>query len=98
MYIFIDEQTILPYNNEVLKRYVGQRLVKAISNPTEQQLLEFGYMPMEEDPEPEYDEQTQYLTVRYAVQDGTIHKQYEVQEIEAETPIAPETEQHDSLT
>lgn len=82
MYILIDEHTIMPYNNEVLKRFVGNRLVKAISNPTQEQLQEFGYMPMAEDAEPDYDEETQYLTFTYAVRDGQIHKVYAVQTIE----------------
>ena len=84
MYILIDEHTIMPYNNEVLKRFVGNRLVKAISNPTQGQLQEFGYMELADDAEPDYDAKTQYLTFTYAVQDGQIHKVYTVQEIETE--------------
>lgn len=82
MYILIDEHTIMPYNNEVLKRFVGNRLVKAISNPTQGQLQEFGYMELADDAEPDYDTETQYLTFTYVVQDGQIHKVYAVQEVE----------------
>lgn len=84
MYILIDEHTIMPYNNEVLKRFVGNRLVKAISNPTQGQLQEFGYMELADDAEPDYDEETQYLTFTYTVEDGQIHKVYAVQAIETE--------------
>ena len=53
MYIFIDENTIIPYNGELLKRYVGKRLVKTIANPTNEQLKEFGYKELIEDEIPE---------------------------------------------
>ena len=43
-YLFINENKIEKYNGEVLKRFIGNRLVKAISNPTKTNLKEFGYM------------------------------------------------------
>ena len=43
MYLFIDETQIEPYNGEILKRYVGNKLVKVIANPTDNDLIEFGY-------------------------------------------------------
>ena len=82
MYIFIDEANILPYNGEVLKRFVGNRLVKAISNPTETYLKEFGYMELVDDPVPEYDEKTQFLSFEYQVKSSQIHKVYTVCDME----------------
>lgn len=82
MYIFIDEANILPYNGEVLKRFVGNRLVKAISNPTETDLKEFGYMELVDDLVPEYDEKTQFISFEYQVKSGKIHKAYTVCDIE----------------
>lgn len=82
MYIFIDKANILPYNGEVLKRFVGNRLVKAISNPNETDLEEFGYMELVDDPVPEYDEKTQFLSFEYQVKSGQIHKVYTVCDME----------------
>ena len=82
MYIFIDKTTILPYNGEVLKRFVGNRLVKVISNPTKTNLKEFGYMELVDDPVPEYDEKTQFLSFEYQVKSGQIHKVYTVCDME----------------
>lgn len=80
-YLFINENQIEPYNGEILKRYVGNRLVKAISNPTDDDLKEFGYMELIEDTEPEYDTETQYISKSYYVQDGKIYDKYEVCQI-----------------
>lgn len=77
-YLFINENQIEPYNGEILKRYVGNKLVKAISNPTDDDLKEFGYMELLEDIEPEYDTETQYVAKSYYVQDGKIYEKYEV--------------------
>lgn len=82
MYIFIDEANILPYNGEVLKRFVGNRLVKVISNPTKTNLKEFGYMELVDDPVPEYDEKTQFISFEYQVKSGKIHKVYTVCDME----------------
>lgn len=77
-YLFINENQIEPYNGEILKRYVGNKLVKAISNPTDDDLKEFGYMELIEDTEPEYDTETQYVSKTYYVKDGKIYEKYEV--------------------
>lgn len=82
MYIFINEANILPYNGEVLKRFIGNRLVKTISNPTETDLEEFGYMNLIEDTVPEYDINTQFLSYEYKIQNGQIHKVYAVNNME----------------
>lgn len=80
-YLFINENQIEPYNGEILKRYVGNRMVKAISNPTDDNLKEFGYMELIENTEPEYDTETQYVVKSYYVQDGKIYDKYEVCQI-----------------
>ena len=77
-YLFINENQIEKYNGEILKWYVGNRLVKAISNPTHEDLKEFGYMELVEGIEPEYDTETQYVVKSYYIQDGKIYEKYEV--------------------
>lgn len=80
-YLFINENQIEKYNGEILKRYVGNRMVKAISNPTNEDLKEFGYMELVEGIEPEYDTETQYTSKIYYIQDGKIYESYSVEEI-----------------
>ena len=72
--LFIDENTVERYDGEVLKRYVGNRLVKAISNPTEQDLKDFTYMELVEGTVPEYDAETQFINKTYLVQDGKVYE------------------------
>ena len=82
MYIFINENQIEPYNGEILKRYVGNKLVKAIANPTEQDLKEFGYMELVKSEEiTEYEEETQYLEYNYYVENDKIYEKCEVKDI-----------------
>lgn len=83
MYIFINDQEIQGYNGEILKRFVGNRLVKTIANPTREDLKEFGYLPLEEEEIPTYNEETQYLDFRYELGNGAIKKVWELKEIEA---------------
>lgn len=80
-YLFISECQIEPYNGEILKRYVGSKMVKAISNPTDEDLKEFGYMELVFAEVPEYDENTQYLEKSYHIQDGKIYERYETRQI-----------------
>ena len=83
MYLFINENEIQGYNGEILKRYIGNKLVKVISNPTDEQLKEFGYKPLRDVGEiPEYDEATQYITVKYTDTPEKIIKGYTVYDIE----------------
>ena len=83
MYLFINENEIQGYNGEILKRYIGNKLVKVISNPTDEQLKEFGYKPLDDTVEmPEYDEATQYITVKYTDTPEKIIKEYTVYDIE----------------
>lgn len=81
MYLFISKNEIQPYNGEVLKRYIGKKLVKTIANPTEEQLKEFGYMKLAETKQPEYNQETQCLVCEYEVIDGKIHCKYTVEDI-----------------
>ena len=83
MYLFINENEIQGYNGEILKRYIGNKLVKVISNPTDEQLKEFGYKPLDDTAEmPEYNEATQYITVKYTDTPEKIIKEYTVYDIE----------------
>lgn len=83
MYLFINENEIQGYNGEILKRYIGNKLVKVISNPTDEQLKEFGYKPLDEmEVMPEYDEATQYIAVKYTDTPEKIIKGYTVYDIE----------------
>ena len=83
MYLFINENEIQGYNGEILKRYIGNKLVKVISNPTDEQLKEFGYKPLDDTAVmPEYDEATQYITVKYTDTPEKIIKEYTVYDIE----------------
>ena len=80
-YLFINEQRIDPYNGEILKRFVGNKLVKAISNPTDEDLKEFTYMELVKSEVPEYDEETQYLEYSYYVENDKIYENCEVKDI-----------------
>ena len=84
MYIFSDRNTVIEYGGEVLKRYVGKRLIKTISNPTDADLKEFGYMELIEDTVPKYNNETQFLTYEYEVKNGKIHKVYTVCDLETD--------------
>ena len=87
MYIFINENEIIPYNGDILKRYVGNRLVKTIANPTDEDLSEFGYMPLIEEEEPAYNKETQYLSFRYETDGQKISKVWKVEEIPVEEAL-----------
>lgn len=85
MYLFISENKIEAYNGEILKRYVGNRLVKTIANPTEQDLKEFGYKPLKDsEGVPEYDEATQCLVEKYTDTADEIIKKYTVHDFVTE--------------
>lgn len=91
-YLFINEHEIEAYNGEVLKRFVGSKLVKVIANPTDQDLKEFMYMELVTAEMPEYDESTQYLEKSYYIQDGKIYERYETRQIVIEDDVV-ETEE-----
>ena len=85
MYIFINENEIVPYSGEILKRYVGNRLVKTIANPTDNDLKEFGYLPLVKAEIPEYDIEKQYLVEKYELKDDCIQKSWVIEEMQFET-------------
>ena len=85
MYIFINENEIVPYSGEILKRYVGNRLVKTIANPTDDDLKEFGYLPLVEAEIPEYDVEKQYLVEKYELKDDFIQQSWVIEEMQFET-------------
>lgn len=80
-YIFISSTEITPYNGEILKRYVGSKLIKIISNPTERDLVEFGYKPLIKEEIPTYDEETEYIEKTYLDEVDRIVEHYEVKPI-----------------
>ena len=88
MYLFINKYSIQKYNGEVLKRFVGKKLVKTIANPTEEELREFGYMKLIEGEIPQYDTERQCCTSEYEVVDGKIYEKYIVSKL----PLLYETE------
>ena len=88
MYIFMNENEIIPYNGDILKRYVGNRLVKTIANPTDEDLREFGYMPLIEGEEPAYNKDTQYLSFHYETDGETISKVWTVEENQVENVLS----------
>ena len=82
MYLFISEYEIQKYNGEVLKRYVGNRCVKIISNPTEEDLKEFGYKYLVEE-NPLEEKEGFYIETYY--EDGeVITKKYRYVELPEE--------------
>ena len=81
MYLFINENKIEAYNGEILKRYVGDKLVKTIANPTEQDLKEFGYMEFVSTDEPEYNPETQSLNITYYIENEKIYQKYTIRNL-----------------
>lgn len=84
MYLYINEYNVKQYKGEVLKRYVNNSLIKAISNPTYEELIEFGYKPLDEPEKPNYNESTQYLVEKYINHDDRIEKIYIVENMAEE--------------
>lgn len=77
MYILVNGEP-QRYNGEILKRLVGSKVVKVISNPTEDDLREFGYMELVPAETPEYNWETQELKTSYEIVDGKIYERIEV--------------------
>lgn len=79
LYKFINDTQIQPYNGEILTKYEGNKIIKVVSNPTESDLKEFGYMELVTDDEvPEYDPEIQFVEVTYTVKDAKIYQSYQV--------------------
>lgn len=84
MYYFVDERTIKEYQGETLKYALNYSVIKVIANPTDEQLVKFGFKPLVEEDVPEYDPETQYLTFVYIDSEEYIAKYYEVKDIPTE--------------
>ena len=69
------------YNGEILKRVVGDKVVKVISNPTEDDLKEFGYMELITSDIPDYNENVQTLTASYTIENNSIYETFKVIDI-----------------
>lgn len=83
LYILVSETEIQSYDNEILTRSVGDKIVKVISNPTEEDLKEFGYMELVlEENTPEYNPENQTLETRYEIRDGKIYQVLKVIDVE----------------
>ena len=89
MYLFVSKNEAIPYNGEVLKRYIGKKLVKTISNPSMDDLKEFGYMEMVAGEMPAIDEKAQYLSAEYEVDEGKRYCSYTIGDL----PVPKETEE-----
>lgn len=79
LYKFVNDKQIQPYEGEILTEYDSDKVVKVISNPTNTDLREFGYMQLVTDANiPDYDPSTQSVEITYAVKDDMICQIYRV--------------------
>ena len=83
MYLFKNENEITEYDGSPLRFYVGNRLIRQIFSPSEDELKGFGYKKFVTASVPEYDEKTQYLSKKY-VDGEDITEAYEVCDIPEE--------------
>lgn len=81
MYIFLNENEILKYSGEILKRFVGNKLIKTIANPTEKDLKEFGYMEYVS-PEPYEVGENEALILKYKKENEKIIGYYITERID----------------
>ena len=83
------------YNNPVPVRSIrlnGRR----ISNPPDDLVISNGLgYPKEETPQPEYDQETQYITKGYKLENGVIIEVWTIHDFDPPEPEEPEEEQQE---
>lgn len=94
LYLYKNENEIEKYNKEtdILKYVINSRVVKAVSNASEEEQKKFGYKPLVEEDIPEYDPETQYVISKYINEEEQIVKHYEVIDIPEPEPENGENE------
>lgn len=70
MLYIIENNTPTPYNGEAIRISIGNRLVKQIFNPTEEQQRMVGYTDVVRAEIPEYNAETEYVETSYVLTDG----------------------------
>lgn len=74
--------TIRKYNGEILKRSINDRVVKVISNPTIEDLKEFGYMELIRNGIiPEHNPDTQIVETFYEIKNNKIYENFKISDI-----------------
>lgn len=74
--------TIQKYNGEILKRSINDRVVKVISNPTIEDLKEFGYMELIRNGIiPEHNPDTQIVETFYEIKNNKIYENFKISDI-----------------
>lgn len=78
----LTDNRLQKYNGGILKRLIDDKIVKVISNPTEDDLRDFGYMELVlEENIPEYDPETQMIETSYEIREGKIYENLKVVDI-----------------
>lgn len=70
MLYIVENNTPIAYNGEPIRISVGNKLVKQIFNPTEEQQRMVGYTDLVRTEIPEYNAETEYIETSYVLQDG----------------------------
>ena len=82
LYKFVNNKQIQLYKGEILTKYESDKIIKVVSNPTDTDLREFGYIQLvTNDKIPEYDPSTQSVEITYVVKDDKICQSYQVVDI-----------------
>lgn len=88
LYKFVNDKQIQLYKGEILTKHEGDKITRVVSNPTDTNLKEFGYMQLVTNDEiPEYDPSTQSVEISYVVKDNKICQSYQVVDITEVTTI-----------
>ena len=86
MLYIVENNTPIAYNGEPIRISVGNKLVKQIFNPTEEQQRMVGYTDLVRSGIPEYNAETEYIETSYVLQDGAYIETHTVKGIyEGET-------------